>query len=270
MGRSRSWIVVGLAGLLGAAMMVAPASADPQPQCGQKIFADTTLTADMACTGTGLDLTSFNGTLNLNGHTIRSTVAGQGVGLEMRAEAAGHAVTNGTIQGFGIGIAASGDGWLLDHVTVNRNTFGIVLSGTGAVVQSSTVTGSGQYGIWIQGNPPTGMPNSVLGSTITGNNGPGVVVTAGMGALIRGNTVMRNNDDGIIVWGHSTIVGNTITQNRVDGIRTQTGSNQIGSNALRFNIGWGIESRPGDVDLGGNKGLFNHGKATGCTGPVTC
>ncbi|MEU6788944.1 right-handed parallel beta-helix repeat-containing protein [Nonomuraea angiospora] len=94
--------LAGCAFVLSAALAVTgPARASTSTvSCGDVLAADTTLTADLTCTGNALTIGADNIDLDLNGHAI----SGTGTGTALRiAGRAGTTVRNGTINGFTYG-----------------------------------------------------------------------------------------------------------------------------------------------------------------------
>jgi hypothetical protein len=76
----RAMVVAAAAGLLALAP-AAPGEASPAPQrCGTVLTANTTLRADLTCTGDGLFLGADGITLNLGGHVLRGSGTGVGIG----------------------------------------------------------------------------------------------------------------------------------------------------------------------------------------------
>jgi nitrous oxidase accessory protein NosD len=86
---------------IGTAVVLAPAApaaaAAAPVACGAVLSADTTLHADLTCTGTGLVIGADAITLNLGGHTLTGTGTGAGIDLTTRNNIA---VKNGTVTGF--------------------------------------------------------------------------------------------------------------------------------------------------------------------------
>ncbi|MFI7422987.1 NosD domain-containing protein [Nonomuraea sp. NPDC049684] len=72
--------------------------------CGDVLTADTTLTADLTCTGTALTIGADDVDLDLNGHTITGSGTGNGLTAISRP---GFTLRNGTISGFRYGIYLS-------------------------------------------------------------------------------------------------------------------------------------------------------------------
>jgi hypothetical protein len=145
-------------GLVALALLLVPATAQAQPSCGDTITQDTTLTADLACDGTGYlgAALKISGaadiTLDLGGHTL--TGNGSFVGIAM-GYSQNMTIRHGTVTGFTIGLflshstatverikanrngggidLASGD-YLLEHVTADWNAFGGISVGRSATV----------------------------------------------------------------------------------------------------------------------------------------
>ena len=134
--------------LAGVSVLVAaPASAAPQPTCGSTLTVDTSLKADLTCTGPGLTL-GPGVTLNLKGHTLRGPASAIGVAVSSEGAIT---VRNGTLAGWGDGIETFGvpdteTGPLsVDRVTFRRNTVGLHAAGedgTGLFRKPTTVTRS--------------------------------------------------------------------------------------------------------------------------------
>ncbi|MDM7855314.1 NosD domain-containing protein [Cellulomonas alba] len=134
--------------LAGAAALVAtPASAAPpgQPTCGSTLTADTVLHSNLVCAGNGLTLAA-GVSLDLGGHTLRSTAGGVGLTIVSTGTAT---LKHGMITGWDAGVRTllifdgPGNGPLLvDGVTFKRNAVGVDGVSDGFGGKNLTVTGS--------------------------------------------------------------------------------------------------------------------------------
>jgi hypothetical protein len=114
-------LVAALAAAMLLALSAGPALAD-HVQCGDVITQDTTLTADLNCSGDGLMIAADGVTLDLAGHSITGPgpgsgcavtacrfyngvlVGGTGTGQAPRPSVRNVTVENGTIRGFDAGV----------------------------------------------------------------------------------------------------------------------------------------------------------------------
>jgi hypothetical protein len=107
----------------------AAGTAHASVQCGDTLTTNTTLTADLGCSGTALKIGAPKLTLNLGGHTLRGD--GTGVGVD---NSGGHdevTIQGGTIQGFAVGVLLSNaSNNPLTRLTVRKN---VATQGAGGV-----------------------------------------------------------------------------------------------------------------------------------------
>ena len=162
-----------------------------QPTCGSTLTSNTTLTADLDCSGysgDALQLGANKITLNLNGHTIWGPA---GADLFDGVDTEGHkgtTITNGTIKNYtyGVDIEAS------NHTTVSKLTikgeldgddYGVYLDGgVGNIFNKLTVSGV-RVGMYLT----DGANSQVTNSSLTGTD-EGFYGTDETGDWISGNT----------------------------------------------------------------------------------
>jgi hypothetical protein len=179
--------------------------------CGQTLTVDTTLEADLACSGDGL--LAGGVTLNLNGHVIRGS--GSGVGV------LGGTVENGTVRGFDTGISLPTG---VKNMTVTNNRGGIFITTRNCNepehrtrIANSIVARNTGVGIEIN----AGSCNvDVADSRILFNGGDGIwAYVFADGGRYTNNVIQGNGGNGLNVrQSSSTVVGNTVRDNGADGI----------------------------------------------------
>jgi parallel beta-helix repeat protein len=248
-----------------------PARAQAEaPVCGAVIEVDTTLAADVTgCPGDGLTLAP-GVELDLGGHTVSGTGAGDGIGLP-----GGGQVRNGTVTGFSTGVRLRGG--LVEDAVVAGNVVGVSVRSAGSVhrVDAHGNTGSG-LGI------VDSRSSEVLDSSFTGN-GKGVTTWLGNRLRIEGNTFSGNRGAGLSIVESplSVVQDNTASGNGADGISIDDPWSRgayytIASDVADGNAGLGISViglarfsiAPFDLDGGGNTASGN-GDARQCV-QVTC
>jgi parallel beta-helix repeat protein len=197
-----------------------PVHDTPTVACGAEITADTTLDADLKCTGgPALIVTADNITLDLGGHTISGdgSTSNAHPGILLR-NVKGVTVQKGTVQHFGAGVAIEGGANnVVQNMTLQDNVGdpdgdygdGVALSGTsGNKIQGNTVRRNGPFsGISLVG---ACTQNQILSNVVTDNN------------MLPGDPSRGRQDMGIRVEGpaanNNVISGNTVTGSGADGI----------------------------------------------------
>ncbi len=199
--------------------------------------------------GRGVSLFGFGGdakpTLTAAGNVINLANNNEVAGFTINA-AGGHGIYGFNSNNFNIhdnritGSAASGIGIYFDEFGPQTAT---------GIISNNTITGSGQYGvfIWNKLKTPTGktftQDFTIANNTISGNASNGISfgnLVYDTNSLtqtlnITGNTISGNGGDGISIYNYTynanttainftqnaTISGNTITGNGTDGIYIQ-------------------------------------------------
>ncbi len=233
----------------GRVRRIAAGTPPPPPTmgCGAVITATTTLTADVGpCPGDGLVIGANNITLNLNGHTISGTGAGDGshAGIRLTARSGVRiAGTPGsTVRGFSAGVAIiGGSGDRVSGLTIRDNVGPIsdqAIFGDGVAVFFSanntiidnTITHNGVYdGVGILG--PNSNDNRILNNRISdtvdmgqisGGTGNGVIVNAFLDENFpREQSVHRNS-----------IIGNRIETSDNSGVANLSSVDGVVANNL--------------------------------------
>lgn len=229
-----AWGVV--TGVAAVSLLVAggaPAAAATQVACGDLVTSDLTLTADLSCPRTALELAP-GVTLDLGGHVIRSD-DGLGSGLGVLGPAHGSAtIRNGTIRSAGTGIMGLNGALHVSHVTVEAvGVYGAGISAGRLTVEHSDVGGP-EYGIWCSGCQirdsrvfggqysvygGATIERSVVGASWNGATGGIRIVDSvvrGEGTGVSGPaTVIRTRFDvnglGLDARGDTTVVASTFT-----------------------------------------------------------
>jgi parallel beta-helix repeat protein len=255
--------------ILACATLLLVASADraaAQPACGDTLTASTTLTADLACTGTGLKVGADKITIDLGGFTLSGDNGEGDLGIDNGLGFDGVTIKNGTISSFDEGISIGGnaqknvvtgvriefcshdaidlndsDLGKVTKCTILNNDNGVQMGAdaTGNVLEKSVIIGHADAGTEVQG---TG--NVVQKNQFTANNNA-VRLLNGPNRVV-GNTVEISDGDGIVVDGGSgsEVSKNTVIGSTGDGMQvrnaaatlvtknTLTGNGEIGVNLL--------------------------------------
>jgi parallel beta-helix repeat protein len=220
------------------------ASVTPISTCGTVITTPGSyaLSADLACSGDGVDIQANKVTLYLKGHTISGPGAYAGsTGVSVGGEVF-KTVTilgPGTIANFSIAVAFDGtDGGGLigvdmtgnatslfvgNSVSLNPSTSLLIAQNTcnGTVgegfnfpaIENSTIVGNNctnnYFGILLAGSK-----NTFVGNTITNNYGDGIYISSGSGNVFRGNQLRSNGGNGINNYASGNqFIGNLATGN---------------------------------------------------------
>ena len=238
-------VILGMVALALGPFCAAPALAS-HVRCGDTITTDTTLDSDLLdCPGYGVFVGADDVTLDLNGHTISGTGAGQGI----RNQAFDRVVVeNGVVTGFQGGV------WLLgtienrlSNLTVTANDFdgirllplGGTVASSGNRIEHSRVHGNGQGIVLIQSNG-----NRIDENVVAGNDNEEVQLTDSSGNRVETNSV---SDSGQSDNARKTGIAlsrshdNRIAQNSVSGnaygLRLEgSDGNQLQRNLLEDNL----------------------------------
>jgi hypothetical protein len=174
------------------------------------------LTADISNVADCLIVAADRITIDLQGHSLISPIATDGIGITDRDQP--HdliVIKNGTISGYGGGILLRNSTRVsVIAVTANNNLGdGIFIGGKQALVKSSTASSNGFQGIVAVGDRA-----QVQQSTATKNRFAGI--TAGANCLVTMNTASDNVDlsIGILVGDKCTVSYNTANGNANAGI----------------------------------------------------
>ncbi len=186
--------------------------------CGALVTEDTVLTHDLLGCDEGVTIAAPNVLLDLGGHSIAGRGTGTGTGVRVDAE--GATVRNGSVSGFGIGLAGSFGGLTLDGSAIHHNGTGLLLQGRSRLV----------------------------GNTIFGNDGHGILSNRADGSLFDDNDVSGNGGDGVhLIESVSVITGNTFHKNGGTGLFVDDlcfdglQAYRVGSNTATHNGALGID-----------------------------
>lgn len=185
--------------------------------CGDAITRDTTLTADLSCSGGGyaLYVATSGVTIDFNGYSVRGNASMDGIRV---ADASDVTLLYGNLSGFRVGVNAS----RADRLTVN----GMLLWNLGSAVIASdsravTLVGNTAYLLesWGFFLPAYAGSRSTLGGHVIAGNwleGPpsliGVCGAANGGSLVRGNEM---HGGGVLLMDGAS--GNEISGNVMEG-----------------------------------------------------
>jgi hypothetical protein len=178
-----------------------------------QLSSDLTVPAD----ATGIEISAFDVTLNLNGWTI--TGAGGTTGDGIRANFQRATVLNGAVQGMGRHGVLLSTNSRVEKVRALDNGFNGILVGLASIVTGNAAISNGANGI-----------QAVTGSTITGNtafnNGQNGIVA--IGATVIGNTMVANDAVGLSAGATTGYTHNVFADNSGGSV---TGGVSLGQNA---------------------------------------
>lgn len=245
MRRLRS-LVVGL-GLFTAMLAGVPAAS--AASCGDVLTANTTLAADLTCSGTAFFIGAPGIVLDLDGHTL--TGDGSGAGVFEGAGLGGFTVRNGTIENFEFGIhIANNVGGVafrtVEDLRIRNNTdAGIRLEGTREViVQRVRVFGNGTAanatgeGLDLIASLSLQVHDSVFFKNLQN----GVRVNQSEEVVMIDN-VMRDNGVAGIDYADavdSLARGNRIVRNGVGVFLSNSSGHNVAENKIRDNADFGV------------------------------
>ena len=275
-------IIVAL--LLAATVAAAGPAHAADPSCGSAITADTTLTADLACTGDALIVTASGITLDLGGHTVSgpgSTFGGP-VGVRLVPGAPGVRVRTGHVQGFwrGVSAPAGADRTDMSGLTLARNGFGISLLASHSVAHGNRFTGNGVaaemrgLGNRFQGNAlltnEAGLlafqagDATILGNSIQGDGSHDPGIAVGLGARrvrVAGNSVSGTEDGSgiqVLAGGSDVDISHNHVFGNLDGISLFNSDARVVGNVVFSNLDDGIDVQEGGRPvIGANTAVRN-------------
>lgn len=168
--RSTAMLVLATVGLLlgiGSSQALATTV-----HCGDEITQDTTLTADLHCSGTTALNLRGDVTLDLNGHTIYGT---NEFGSGIFSSYGTFAISNGTIRGFIAGIEiGKGSFATVSRVTAIGNGVGFVVLHATAYFDRDVATGNGGDGFNVVQESGSSAAATFLRNRADWNGGLGI------------------------------------------------------------------------------------------------
>ncbi len=212
-------------------------------------------------TGTAIDVTSENVTVDLNGFVLEG--AGFGTGIDSQAD--GTTVRNGTVRDWGVGVSLAGN-WatLVESVHAISNFEGVSVGG--GVVRDCVLVGN-DTGLNATGASVTGCVAAANGTGMTlfdsvitdsvarSNSGDGIWAQRSM---IQRCAAVLNGDDGFDVQS-SLVTDSSAATNANDGIAVSDTGSLIARNALHRN---GAASGGSGIYVSGSNNRIEENHAT--------
>jgi parallel beta-helix repeat protein len=230
--------------------------------CGDTITSDTTLSADLNCSDTGLFIGADNITLDCAGHSITGPGIWVASGINNGGGFDGITIKNCSVSNFGIGLyfVDSSNSTITLNNTNSDGWFGIILvSGTGNNVNHNTVTNHYNSGIALSGSSNNtveynigtsnaygiysgGSPNNLINNNILTSNFQGIYLQSTSDNTITNNTANLGGSCGILLQQSpsNTISSNTTNSNGVGIFGIDSNNNTISSNTANSNSVYGI------------------------------
>jgi hypothetical protein len=259
--------MVRLAVALGGAlvvMCVGSAAAEATGiHCGEVITHSVTATNDISCPSAGLFVSGDGITVNLNGHTIRSsTASNHSAGISVQASSI--TLKNGTVRGYRAdGVFLSGASNRVTGMKLLDNDTGIFVDLHGNTVEYSTVSGPCE-GIVLNrgasGNTVDHNHVSVAGSCTSGpdRNGIDLVDDGGNNTISFNSTTGGQNGIRVVHGSSSDLLHRNTVSGAGDGIFTSAAgpsaagvhlsSNRATHNSIAgFGAFWGSPTYDGNV-----------------------
>jgi RHS repeat-associated protein len=186
---------------------------------GNRIGTDAGGTAAVPNAGNGIEVRGVNDTDNLIGGTTladRNVISGNGVGITLGGGTADNLIEGNYIGTNATGTQAVGNKSGGGVIDADANTLGSALAGAGNVI-----SGNKKDGVAISGNSNI-IEGNRIGIDVTqraalGNNGDGVLLSAGSGNTLggttagAGNAILANHRYGVeIKADHNVVQGNYI------------------------------------------------------------
>jgi parallel beta-helix repeat protein len=242
----------------------APASAEALA-CGQSVTTSVTLQADLLdCAGDGLVVGADGITIDLNGHTIAGSQAGDGID-----DAAGYdrvTIRNGTIRSFANGVRLvgarrsrlSGLAIVADG-PIASSRVGILLSGSRRGLVDGTIVTGGGPSLLLSNSDRNTIAGSRFSGEISQHAGDAVQILAGSnGNRLAGNTIEANGAGLVLRDSRANVVaGNGIDTGLSDAVTLTDAT----SNVLRGNT-VSTDGPTWAIRLSGNLNLLEANRIT--------
>jgi len=188
-------------------------SAVAGPQCGGTVTSSVVLTKNLTCSGDGLyvDASVTDVTLDLHGHSISGSGAGQGL-IVLSSSTSPVVIKDGTVKNFRLGIAVDYTSATLDNLFIRDNGVGVFTLGGGPVLLSnSTISNNSSDGVEVSGQPGDFR---MVNDRVTGNGGNGISAFTDSLRLLANSFIAHNGGNG--AWLSATVAtvgGNTFLGN---------------------------------------------------------
>lgn len=225
--------------VLGVLVFWSVSTAGADDLCGATVVADVTLDHDVTCAGNGLIVGADGIKINLDGHAITGPGAGVGITVVGRNDVS---IKGGTIRNFMTGILIVGssgvvvqDTQLSDHV----DGVDVQAGSVGNTIKASHFQGNRTRGIMLR----AGISAIVVKDNTFVANRVGILVNGPVGSTVKDNTVSSSTLAGIrigVLAADNLVADNTITSNPagIEFLVTSTGSatgNTLRANTLALN-----------------------------------
>jgi parallel beta-helix repeat protein len=228
--------------------------------CGDYLTSDTNLTADLNCSGVGLDLNTDDIVLDCQNHVISgiNNTGFWGIGVDSN-----HNVTikNCVINNYwrGIFLYSASNSNLVNN-NVSDSPWGIYLEQSDNNNLTSNTANNNSAGISLKSSDN----NKLISNNASNNyNDDGIYLLSSSNNTLIGNTASNNDDYGIQLDGFSnnnTLLDNTVNHNDAGGIDLRlSSSNTLTSNIINNNSWYGIYLESSNNNALNNNTVSNSG-----------
>lgn len=222
--------------------------------CGQGLTANTILSNDLECVGTGLIVERDGITIHLNGKKLSLSNSSASLPKMPELENIGILVGNhrnvsivgpGVIAGFDKAIEFAGsDVGLISDVKLTKNKVGVLIKASDEVTINSTSLDGNTVGIGTQSS----NGGKILFNQIVQNGEQGILVLDSNHITISGNSVLNNGQNGVFLDIHSSnntlslnnLLNQTIDVNNADGVPIDIVGNKFIENSCRKTLPDGL------------------------------
>ena len=208
--------------------------------CGDVVTENVTLERSLTGCASGITVGASGITIDLNGHSIAGSGAGEGVGIEAAGQTS-VTIKNGTVRNFQTGVRLLGSSSsTIENLVVRSTQDGIVVSGEGNEILENKVVDSGT-GITVF----TSVSARVVGNKLHDLAGVGLLCRGGGGqtdVLIARNRSARNEVGVVLEFCAASLVDNDASENRRFGIFRTRSSGLLLRNTANRNGAAGIVS----------------------------
>jgi putative surface-exposed virulence protein len=210
----------------------------PITTCGQTVTTNAVLTQDLTCAGQiGIYVGASGITIDLQGHTLSGDQINDGIRVNGWDRVT---IKNGVVRNFAPGVSAfnSADNLTISNLVLSGNTsHGASIEGDSASIKSTTASGNGQSGIYVNGDNSA----SITSVNAVGNGAYGVRVHADEDTIVKSSSAAGNALNGFYLEGDSTSVSSsTASGNAGHGLVVVGISASVKSTKASGNGGHGI------------------------------
>ncbi|MFH1725407.1 MAG: NosD domain-containing protein [Elusimicrobiota bacterium] len=203
--------IAAAAAILQSGLAMGPAVASADVACGDTITADTALTADLTCSGTGLTIGASDITLDCQGNRIDGDGSGNGVEMGAKERVT---IKNCVINGFGTQVyVAYGGQHQIKDIDVSGDGTGNGVFITASHYNMITNVNASRRSIGIRGERGA-QNNRVSGNDVSHAAYAGVYFHSTSNNVFDGNNASYSENGILVVGADNSIVNNNVSHSK--------------------------------------------------------